>query len=325
MNRDRLLDDERLLRELFGLLVIAHYQTRPSDLQRLLDDPAVGVWVARRDNHIVATALVAYEGGLDQALATEIAAGRRRLPGHLVPQTMAAHAGLAQAALLKYARVMRIAVHPAAQRRGLGHALLVKIRATARSESCDMFGTSFGATEELMRFWRRAGLALVRVGLKRDAASGMHSAVWLDALNAAAESVLRTLQDDFFDGLPHLLVDDLHDLEPGLVQTALSGAPINKLSERDRGEVLRYAWSERDYAGVVAPLWRLVWRSGSVGSLSALATAQRDALIRRVLQKRSWAEVASELGISGMAQAEQSVRLAVASLLHQTPPQDRPG
>lgn len=315
LNRDHLLDDECLLRELFGLLVLAHYQTRPSDLQRLLDDPALSVWVARFDGHVVATALVVDEGDFEHDLAHDIAAGRRRPQGHLLPQTLAVHTGLAQAARLKYVRVMRIAVHPAVQRRGLGNALLANIRQTALAESIDVFGTSFGATDDLMRFWRNAGLTLVRVGLQRDAASGTHSAVWLAGLNACADAVLNELRDYFFDALPHLLVDELQDLEPDLVQAALLSAPVPARVERDRDECARYAQSERDYAGAVASLWRTVWSSGSSGDWNTLAKNRRDALVWRILQKRTWVDVAHQLNLPGKAQVEEILRDAVAILL----------
>ena len=315
VDRDRLLDDEPLLRELFGLLVMAHYQTRPSDLQRLLDDPEVSVWAALYDGHVAATALVALEGGFEQGLAVEVAAGRRRPRGHLLPQSLAAHVGTARVACLRYMRVMRIAVHPAVQRRGLGGALLARIRQAACDAPCDMLGTSFGATVDLMRFWRSAGLRPVRLGLARDAASGTHSVVWLAALHDGAESMMRALRDEFFDGLRHLLSDELRDLEPGLVASVLHEAPLPRRVERDQDVLERYIRVERDYAGAVAPLWRRVWRSGGAGGLERLASAQRDALVMRVPQKRSWAEVAADLKVPGRAQVEKVLRDAAAALL----------
>ena len=123
-DRDALVRDEATLSQLFGLLVLAHYQTRPLDLRHLLDGPNLQVHALRQGGHIVATALVASEGGLDQDLAEEIYQGRRRPQGHLLPQTLSAHAGLAVAPTLRWARIVRLAVHPAVQGRGLGRRLL---------------------------------------------------------------------------------------------------------------------------------------------------------------------------------------------------------
>ena len=74
----------------------------------------------RDGDYVAATALVGIEGGFDRELAQQIYDGRRRPRGHLLPQTLSAHAGLGEAPRLRCARVIRIAVHPAVQKRGLG-------------------------------------------------------------------------------------------------------------------------------------------------------------------------------------------------------------
>ena len=123
-DRDALARDEATLSQLFGLLVLAHYQTRPLDLRHLLDGPNLQVHALRHSGQIVATALVAIEGGIAPDLATDIYQGHRRPQGHLLPQTLSAHAGLADAPTLRWARIVRLAVHPAVQGRGLGRRLL---------------------------------------------------------------------------------------------------------------------------------------------------------------------------------------------------------
>ncbi|NOQ93208.1 MAG: DUF1726 domain-containing protein, partial [Methylophaga sp.] len=56
IDRQILIHNEQDLRELFGLMVLAHYRTRPSDLQMMLDRDDVSVYVIRYQGHIVASA-----------------------------------------------------------------------------------------------------------------------------------------------------------------------------------------------------------------------------------------------------------------------------
>jgi len=220
-DRDALAQDEDSLSQLFGLLVLAHYQTRPLDLRHLLDGPNLQILALRRAGHILATALVAVEGGLSAALAAAIYAGRRRPQGHLLPQTLSAHAGLADAPGRHWARIVRLAVHPAVQGRGLGRRLLQEIEAQARAGGLDLLGSSFGATSDLLRFWAACGLHPVHLGTSRNAASGVHAAVVLRPLSPSGEDLARRASARFRRRFPLLLAGPFRHLEPGLVADLL--------------------------------------------------------------------------------------------------------
>ncbi|MBK1727728.1 tRNA(Met) cytidine acetyltransferase TmcA domain-containing protein, partial [Halorhodospira neutriphila] len=94
LDRDALAADEPRLRQLFGLLVSAHYRTRPLDLRQLLDAPGIHLLGAVCGGECLGVALAAEEGGLDAETARQVWAGRRRPQGHLLPQMLATHAGL---------------------------------------------------------------------------------------------------------------------------------------------------------------------------------------------------------------------------------------
>ena len=127
LSAQQLLEDESLLRQLFGLLVIAHYQTRPSDLVHILDGKQVSIHALLSNGHIVATAIISHEGGLDSELSHAIYRGERRPKGHLVPQILLSQVGLQETALLKTDRVMRIATHENCRRKQLASQLLTNI------------------------------------------------------------------------------------------------------------------------------------------------------------------------------------------------------
>ncbi|HEC75151.1 MAG TPA: tRNA(Met) cytidine acetyltransferase, partial [Methylophaga aminisulfidivorans] len=98
----QLLADERLLAEVFGLMVMAHYRTRPSDLQMMLDRDDMTIVVMRYQHHVVASAWCIAEPALSPALAQQVYDGERRLKGQLCPQSLLVHAGLLDAGRYHY-------------------------------------------------------------------------------------------------------------------------------------------------------------------------------------------------------------------------------
>ncbi len=220
LDRDTLSTDETGLAQVFGLLVLAHYQTRPLDLRMLLDGPNVRVYCLReigeQRGRVVATLLAAEEGGMDDPdLRRAIFEGRRRPRGHLLPQTLSAHAGLAHAPALRYLRVIRIAVHPALARRGLGRRLLRGLQHEARRDGFDLVGASFGATPDLIGFWAGCGYRPAQVGTSRNTASGEHALVMLRPLNGAGIRLAAGAERRLEQRLPVLLPGPLRRWDPG--------------------------------------------------------------------------------------------------------------
>lgn len=214
-----LLNDEKLLQQIFSLLVAAHYQTRPSDLRQILDAPNISTHVLKSPEQIIAVALVSQEGGLGIELTEQVFQGKRRPQGHLVPQTLTCHAQIPQAATLSCERVMRIAVHPDCQQKGLGQKLLAHIKAYAQAKQTDYLATSYAATAWLIKFWKQAGYQVVRVGFKRDRASGAHAIVQIHALSQKGQVLEQQAVEKFQASLPELLQTSLQDLESDIRAT----------------------------------------------------------------------------------------------------------
>lgn len=187
IEKERLSNEPELLNGIFALLVNAHYQTKPSDLRTLLDAPNMSVWVIKDQQTVIAAVLVAEEGPISAELVGPIWRGERRPRGHLFPQSMICHAGFESAADFRYARVVRIAVHPELQGRGIGSHFLSSLIDAYQSQDFDFVCTSFGASQSLIRFWQQSGLKPVRMGLKKEKASGEVSI--LMALGLTQETV----------------------------------------------------------------------------------------------------------------------------------------
>lgn len=326
-SRDALAADDGALGQLFGLLVLAHYQTRPNDLRHLLDGPNLEVATLSAGELILATALIAREGRLEPGLQQPIFEGRRRPRGHLLPQTLSAHAGLPEATRLGYARIVRIAVHPAARRRGLARRLLEALAARSGTDRPDLMGASFGATTELLRFWRQCGFAPLHLGTRRNAASGARAAVVLRALSPAGAPVVAQARARLTCDLPTLLTGPLQSVRPEIIAALLQEQAQCEPQHcaGDQQQIDAFADADRSFEAALPALERLV-RSGlrgaqasgepasSNGDKPRVSAWQRDLLILSVLQRRRAEEVISALGLSGRAELGRQLRQAMQAL-----------
>lgn len=318
LDRDALIGDESLLRQVFGLLVAAHYRTTPLDLRHLLDGPNLQVWAARWDRRVVATALVAVEGRFDAGLAHAVWAGRRRPRGHLLPQALALHAGAAEACRLGALRIIRLAVHPSVRRRGIGTALVERLLAAATADGLDLAGASFAATPGLVRFWSNAGFATVRVGARRETASGAHSVLVSRGTSEGGAALTARVRKDFLRDFPLELGDFLGDLAPSLVEAVMTDASASApvLSPGDLDRLKGFAGERRLFEPTRGALLRLVGATLPLaGAWQAVSETGRKALIVRVLQARSWEASARAAGVAGRDALIGELRRATAALL----------
>ncbi len=335
LDRDALAADERRLSELFGLLVLAHYRTSPADLRRLLDAPNLTTHALLHDGRVAAAAVVAAEGGLTEDQAEAILVGRHRPRGHMLPEVLATHLGWRAGAMLPSARVVRIAVHPALQGRGLGTRLLDHLAAAARADGASLLGAGFGATADLIRFWRRAGLHPVRLGVRRGAASGVYSAIVLRSLHPDADAPVAALHARFDHRLPHQLSDPHRDLDRPLARelsrgpgasAALPDAPIPgldvpppsdlDLTPADLVDLLAIAFGPRIYDAAVAPCWKLVMRALSDPRYrSAVEPGTRDLLLAKAIDKRGWHDLTDAFGFPDLHATMRAFRDALAPLV----------
>ncbi|MGF1759375.1 GNAT family N-acetyltransferase [Photobacterium sagamiensis] len=350
---ESLIGDERRLSQLFGLLVNAHYQTTPSDISQLLDDPAMHLVVAEivepissaspdsctaknsqtegslATNNIVGCCLLSLEGGFDAQFAEQIMLGKRRPKGHLLAQSIAAHIGLVQGASQRCARILRIAVHPDCQQRGIGTALLAHVRRWADDQSLDYLGTSFGVVGELLSFWKQAGYSPVRLGIMKDAASGAHSLLavlplsadslsWFDtavalfAANFLVQRVeqFRMLEADIF--VPLYQYSLCHRDTYRRADEPCHNGPFSDvvLSPMVRLQLMSYIRGGLGYDLAVASLE--VWLGEFLRQPSLQLNSATEMAVAKVLQKQSWELIVQHFGYASRRSAEQALRDLVA-------------
>ncbi|MGD8576342.1 MAG: GNAT family N-acetyltransferase, partial [Thiohalophilus sp.] len=316
LDRDTLIQDSRYLRELFGLLVLAHYRTRPEDLQRLLDDPNLRLFALEHREHPVAVLVLGDEGGFDAALAEEIYLGRRRPQGHLLAQSLAFHSGVPNAARYRYGRVLRIGVHPLLQRRGLGSALLARvIESLETAADLDAVGASFSASAELIPFWQRAGLNPVRLGLTREHTSGQPALLVLKPLSKQGASVYRRARERFEQHWPSLRAGPLRDIDSALAEQ-LQPSSISRLektlTQADIEDIESYVYGQRGYEVCAWPIEKLVSMLLMDTSRNSLLDSEnRQLLTRKVIEKQDWSALCTEFNLDGQKAARRQLRDAV--------------
>jgi tRNA(Met) cytidine acetyltransferase len=188
-----LLENETLYMQFFALLAEAHYQTTPNDIVRTLDAPDCKIAIAEhkaltkdKASTIVGVAILFYEGSqLLAPLAKNISIGKRRVQGHLTPQSLSLSLFCEDVATLQYLRVNRIAVHNRYKRLGIGSKLLNYCENIAKLTNIDFMSVSYGYTRSLDSFWRINGYELAKLGYRIDSASGTSSVIMIKTLNNA--------------------------------------------------------------------------------------------------------------------------------------------
>ncbi|MFM4720163.1 tRNA(Met) cytidine acetyltransferase TmcA [Aeromonas bivalvium] len=321
ISQQALAGDEALLGQVFGLLVLAHYQTSPSDLRILLESPDLDIHLLEQEESLLGVALVAREGRIPADLAEAIWAGRRRPRGQLLPQSLLAHGGLREAGAPAYARVLRIAVHPELHRQGLGSRLLEGLIDHYAGAGFDYLGAAFSATADLLPFWRRAGLRALRIGLQRDAASGSHAALLLRALRPEREAELGRWHERFRHQLPTLLAGTLRELDPELVWLCLAPLEGEEHGEQSGEGLARFDWDELSCFAHQHKPFELCqpslqrWLVRNPARLGALTREERALLIASVWQYAGWDLLARRLELSGKPALIKALRALMARLL----------
>jgi tRNA(Met) cytidine acetyltransferase len=321
VTRDQLVSDEALLQNIFSLLVLAHYQTTPNDLRFLLDSPNLRIWCMYQQQTVVAVVLAVEEGEFDTAMAAEVYQARRRPQGHLIAQSLSVHGGFEKAPQLKGLRIMRIAVQPALQRRGVGSAFLRQLQQAIETDGYDWLGASFGATAETLSFWQKAALSVVRLGVARDASSGTHSVIVLQGLSVEGSKLVDTMTDRFQQQLPLLLIDLFSDLEPTLIRQLFAGFNVSEsflLDEHDRKLLESFSEGKRQFENCYVALRQLVLEALSSNNFSKLESQQSSLVIMKLLQGKSWAEIVQALGYSGKKQMVAALAELTKELLQIT-------
>lgn len=295
----------------YTLLASAHYRTSPLDLRRLMDAPGLSFSIAQREERLAAALWLVDEGGLEPTLAHEVWAGRRRPRGNLVAQSLAAHGGFPDAAVMISRRITRIAVAVDSRRQGIASALIREQQQFADEQRLDFLSVSFGFTDELWRFWQRCGFEMVRVGGVRETSSGCYTAMAILPLSEQGRQLVGQASRQLFRNRQQLPSEVGQVLWCGSDDANTSCEPdSHALNEEDWRELAGFAFASRTLDGARSALLRLL--AESTLALPMLRAVLQDGL--------SVAEVVSQFNINGKKAALQHWRSETQSALQQISP-----
>ncbi|OYT46059.1 MAG: ATPase, partial [Desulfurococcales archaeon ex4484_42] len=296
---------EDLLRSLFGIYVLAHYRNQPDDLGMLADAPHHSIRAVRiPSGKVVAAVQLAEEGPIPEDYIDELLKGGK-IPGNILPDRLLKHWRLRDYAYGRGWRIVRIAVHPQVQGKGIGSWVLKKLERESIERGYDWIGSGFGVNRELLNFWVKNGFIPVHISPDRNPVSGEFTVLVIKPLNPKWEVLVKIASSEFRTKLLNSLHDVYRFLESDvallLLKSSCDELPQLKISlspiQLDR--LKNYCLGPTTYEAVcdaVMILTKYYWAS-RCEERPKLSRKHELLLIMKVLQGRSWGEVAEELGV----------------------------
>lgn len=214
---------------------------------------------------------------------------------------------------------MRIAVSSRHQGLGIGSWMLAKL--SEQMEQTDYLATSFGATSELISFWRDNEFLPVHIGHQRDQASGCHSVLMVKPLNKIAQHWISKLKHHFESSFCFLVSGSLVSLETEMVRALLPNIS-NPISEFEIQLLKNYVDGGNSYDSIGFSVLKLVLLSNAcqiqttkselVGNASFVVS---DLVIAKVVQQKEWGTCVEQFSLVGRKRAELQFRQDVGVLL----------
>ena len=296
-------ENEKLLRSLFGIYVLAHYRNEPDDLGMMADAPHHSIRALRLPSgKIVAAAQLAEEGPIPDNYIDDLLRGGK-IPGNILPDRLLKHLRIRDIAKGRGWRIVRIAVHPSVQGRGIGSHMLKELEKEAREREYEWVGSGFGATEELLNFWIKNNYVPVHISPDRNPVSGEFTVLVIKPLKEEWKRIVEVMAREFRKKLLESLHDPYKHLEIGVTHRLLL---INEGTESIKTPPLSLIQIDRLMTYVLGPmtyeacsdimhiLAKYYWIQNK-NSRPSLGEFQEKLLIAKALQGRSWDEIAKEL------------------------------
>ncbi|QKR00059.1 tRNA(Met) cytidine acetyltransferase [Metallosphaera tengchongensis] len=309
-----IFQSEESLRKIYGILVTAHYRNSPDDLMMLGDASFQRLFEAKDGAGVVQ---IVEEGGLEKSKVEAISRGEEN-QGHLIPQRLIKYLRASSIGHMKGWRVMRIAVTPHLQDRGVGTALLSHIEAVALKEGVDWLGSSFLSTPKVLNFWIRNGYTPVHLATKKNEGLGGYSVIVIRPLSERSKELVQELSTLLKDKLLRTSHQVYFNLDPIVIVKLLKATPkiphsvrFNPILVERLRAYLEGIIPYNSVADAVHTLAEIYFKelSFDVDDLTL------SCLVSRTLQGKSWYHAGLALGLKS-SEVEDKLREAVSRILN---------
>ncbi len=275
--------------KLYSILVEAHYRNEPDDLALILDASHHELFALYRGDEPVAVA--------DTAIETSELPFEARMIYDIFAQT---HPGTVPRGL----RVVRIAVLPSLQRRGLGSKLLRHVEDWARTNGFSWIGAVFGRPE-VLSFWLKNGYLPIHISPLPNRITGEHNIGVAKPLNKQGEGLVYKASADLLTRVLFSSHNLYRSLPVEVHALILKGSPrlANKTprppqpSDEQLLRARKFLKGEIDAESILDVAYiavlNYVWRKGGLYEFSE---AEQRIIAGRLLQGRSMRELLPVIG-----------------------------
>ncbi|BDB97621.1 tRNA(Met) cytidine acetyltransferase TmcA [Saccharolobus caldissimus] len=317
VTQEELFANDALLKNVYGILVEAHYRNSPDDLMLLGDMAFQRIIIAWSDNKPIGVAQIVYEGELEESQILDISNGIKN-EGNLIPHRIIKYMRLLEFGRLKGWRIMRIAVSPEHQGKGIGSKIINEIINKAKDEKVDWLGASFIADYSVLKFWiKNQFIPIYLSSIKNEGLNG-YSVIVIRPLSEKAKEIAINLSSLLKDKLLRTSHQVYFNLNPLIIVQLLRNTYSNQIADYQTPQIYlekikAYLDGKLPYNSVAEASHYFVMKHFLVHKID-LEEDLEASLVARVLQGKSWYHAGLMLGLSSK-EVEKKVKQALAKLI----------
>lgn len=292
VRQEELFSDDRKLRQIYGILVTAHYRNNPNDLMIMADGVHHKVMtLSTFDDRYVGVVQIAEEGNLDEGMI-DLALKGGTFDGDLIPDRLIKHSRLREFGRMKGWRIVRIAVMQELQNMGLGSTILKMVLERARDEKIDWVGSAFMGDMRVLNFWIKNGFVPVHVSPRKNEKLGDYPVVVMRPISDTAKKAIYIAAYILKEKILNTIHDIYFSMDPEVTRLIFNGIKVHKEVKINKiyvDKALAYIQGVSPYEssadGIHMLTLKYFWDAKREWALSP---EQEIILIAKVLQGRPW-------------------------------------